>query len=142
MIPTPTGTNSTRCAGSTRGTSVVIVETSSMRSCNTRLCLKWWVRASGMPVLAAVKIAAAPGSRMGRLSRTQSVNSSSRWRRRRCLMLEQGIPGSPGQHQKRDELPANNSGNQPPSISFVAFADTKTRSIIKKQPFTAATRIG
>src|SRR5262249_39093440 len=50
--------------GATRGASVVIVETSSMRSCNTRLCRRWWVSASGMPEVAAVKIAAAPGSRM------------------------------------------------------------------------------
>jgi hypothetical protein len=35
-MPAPIGISFTRCSGSIRGTSVVTVETSSMRSCNTR----------------------------------------------------------------------------------------------------------
>src|SRR5215469_18202874 len=67
---------------STRGGSVVIVETSNTRSCKTRLWRRWCASARGMPEAAALKIAAAPGSRIGRLSRTQAVNSSSPWRKR------------------------------------------------------------
>ena len=85
------------------------------------------VSASGMPDLAAVKIAAAPASRIGRLSRTQAVNSSSRWRRReRCCsnrrypVRQVSIRNATTQASKR--------GNQPPASSFVALAPTKTSS--------------
>jgi hypothetical protein len=77
-MPAPSGTSFTRLSRSTRGVLVLIVETSSTRSCSTRLCLRWWVSASGMPEVAAVKIAAAPGSRSGGLWSTQDTNSSSR----------------------------------------------------------------
>ena len=73
-----------RWLGSTCGALLSTVETSSTRSCRTRLCRRWWVSPSGMPVLAAVKIAAAPGRRRGGLVRTHWTNSSSccrRWER-------------------------------------------------------------
>ena len=141
VMPWPTGISFTRSSGSTRGASVVVVETSSMRSCNTRLCLRWWVSASGMPELAALKIAAAPGSRIGRLSRTQSVNSSSRWRmsERCCSSIWYPVRQVTIRNATTQAII---SGNQPPASSFVALAATKTSSTISRNPFTTATRIG
>src|ERR1700680_954970 len=86
-----------------------------------------------MPVLAAVKIAAAPGSRMGGLLSTHAMNSSSRWR-----SLERSC--SSNCHPVRQvsiknaTTPAISSGNQPPSISFVMFAATKIQFDDKEEP--------
>src|ERR1700722_18238521 len=90
-----------------------------------------------MPLLAAVKIAAAPGNRMGGVSSTQATNSSSR-----CRNLERWC--SSNRHPVRQvsmrnaTAHARRRGNQPPSISLVAFAATKIRSTARNSPFTAS----
>ena len=56
-----------------------------------------------MPVLAAVKIAAAPGSRMGGVSEHPRDELVLTLAQLGALVLEQLPPGSPGQHQERDD---------------------------------------
>src|SRR5215213_9078827 len=74
-IPSPTGM-SLRCSASGAcGSSVTIIETRISRSCNTRVCLRWWRRLRGTPLGDEAKTAAVPGTRIGGLVLSRSKNS-------------------------------------------------------------------
>src|SRR3974377_296035 len=79
-----------------------------------------------MPVVAAVKIAAAPGNRTGGVLTTPSMNSSSFWRSLERSCSSNCQPLRQVSIRKAMRL-ANSSGKKPASMNLVMFAGTKNK---------------